>query len=131
MPSLISNAGFGMYFVAALEKSMKPPVIAIRRPSQFHAKRARESSEAVRRFDPMPTRRRSRVRFVPIQRDKPVQYSSKESGRAEVYVRPFDPSSPTGTPPGGGKWQVSTQGGVSPRWNSNGKELFYVAPDYT
>jgi hypothetical protein len=34
-----------------------------------------------------------------------------------------------GSPPGGGKWQVSTEGGVSPRRNGNGKELFYVAPD--
>jgi len=60
-----------------------------------------------------------------------VAYSSNESGRYEIYVRPFDPNSPTGTPPGGGKWQVSTEGGVSPRWNSNGKELFYVALDGT
>ena len=60
-----------------------------------------------------------------------VAYSSAESGRFEVYVRPFDPNSPTGTPPGGGKWQVSTQGGLSPRWNRNGKELLYVALDGT
>jgi Tol biopolymer transport system component len=60
-----------------------------------------------------------------------VAYSSNESGRYEIYVRPFDPNSPTGIPPGGGKWQVSTQGGLSPRWNSDGKELFYVAPDGT
>jgi WD40 repeat protein len=60
-----------------------------------------------------------------------VAYSSNESGRWEIYVRPFDPTSPTGIPPGSGKWQVSTQGGVSARWNSNGKELFYVALDGT
>jgi eukaryotic-like serine/threonine-protein kinase len=60
-----------------------------------------------------------------------VAYSSSESGRYEIYVRPFDPNSPTGTPSVGGKWQVSTQGGMSARWNSNGKELFYIAPDST
>jgi len=60
-----------------------------------------------------------------------VAYNSEESGRQEIYVRPFDPNSPTGTPPGGGKWQVSTQGGMSPRWNSSGTELFYVALDGT
>ena len=60
-----------------------------------------------------------------------VAYSSMESGAYEVYVRPFDPGSPTGTPPEGGKWQVSTQGGFSPRWNGNGKELFYVRSDGT
>jgi eukaryotic-like serine/threonine-protein kinase len=58
-----------------------------------------------------------------------VAYSSNESGRYEIYVRPFDSNSPTGTPRGGGKWQVSTQGGMSARWNSNGRELFYLAPD--
>jgi len=73
------------------------------------------------------------LRFSPGPQGRPlwVAYSSKESGRWEIYVRPFDPNSPTGIPPGGGKWQVSTEGGMSPRWNNNGKELFYVAPDGT
>ena len=72
-------------------------------------------------------------RFSPGPNGRPlwVAYSSHESGRWEIYVRPFDPNSPTGTPPGGGKWQVSTQGGLTPRWNGNGKELFYVALDGT
>jgi Tol biopolymer transport system component len=70
-------------------------------------------------------------RFSPGAEGRPlwVAYSSNESGRFEIYVRPFDPNSPTGIPPGGGKWQVSTQGGLSPRWNSNGRELFFVTPD--
>jgi hypothetical protein len=50
-----------------------------------------------------------------------VVYQSNESGRYEIYVVPF--------PPGGGKWQVSTGGGIAPRWSRNGKELFFVAPD--
>jgi eukaryotic-like serine/threonine-protein kinase len=72
-------------------------------------------------------------RFSPGPQGRPlwVAYSSNESGRYETYVRPFDPNSPTGIPPGGGKWQVSTGGGFSPRWNSDGKELLYVAPDGT
>jgi hypothetical protein len=72
-------------------------------------------------------------RFSPGSHGRPlwVAYSSNESGRFEIYMRPFDPKSPTGIPPGGGKWQVSKEGGVSPRWNSDGKELFYVAPDGT
>jgi Tol biopolymer transport system component len=60
-----------------------------------------------------------------------VAYSSNESGRSEIYVRPFDSSSPTGTPPSGAKWQVSAEGGISPRWNKSGKELFYMALDGT
>jgi hypothetical protein len=28
-----------------------------------------------------------------------------------------------------GKWQISKGGGSRPRWNRNGKELFYLATD--
>ncbi len=47
-----------------------------------------------------------------------LAYVSDESGREEVYVRPF--------PEGSGKWQVSVNGGVQPRWRHDGRELFYV-----
>ena len=47
-----------------------------------------------------------------------VAYLSDESGRFEIYVRPF--------PQGGGKWQVSANGGNSQRWSKDGGELFYV-----
>lgn len=50
-----------------------------------------------------------------------VAYTSDEAGRYEIYVRPF--------PGPGGKWQVSTGGGIYPRWRRDGRELFYVAPD--
>jgi Tol biopolymer transport system component len=50
-----------------------------------------------------------------------VAYHSNESGRFETYVVPF--------PTGGGKWQISTAGGISPRWRRDGKELFFIAPD--
>jgi Tol biopolymer transport system component len=52
-----------------------------------------------------------------------VVYHSNESGRFEIYVVPF--------PSGGGKWQVSTNGGISPRWRRDGKELFFLAPNGT
>jgi dipeptidyl aminopeptidase/acylaminoacyl peptidase len=51
-----------------------------------------------------------------------VAYQSNESGRDEIYVRPF--------PGPGGQWQVSTQGGSMPRWRADGKELYYLAPDF-
>jgi Tol biopolymer transport system component len=44
-------------------------------------------------------------------------YVSDESGRPEVYVQPY--------PGPGGKYQISTDGGLEPRWNPNGRELFY------
>jgi Tol biopolymer transport system component len=53
-----------------------------------------------------------------------IAWVSAESGRNEVYVRPF--------PPGDGRsgqWQVSTTGGGMPRWRADGKELFYIAAD--
>jgi serine/threonine-protein kinase len=46
-----------------------------------------------------------------------VAYRSDESGRSEIYVRPY--------PGPGGKWQVSTDGGAEPVWNPRGPELFY------
>ncbi len=51
-----------------------------------------------------------------------VAYTSSESGRTEVYVRPF--------PAAAGKWQVSNAGGEQPRWRGDGKELFYLAADH-
>jgi serine/threonine-protein kinase len=50
-----------------------------------------------------------------------LAYVSDESGRNEVYVRPFPASS--------GKWQISTDGGGEPQWARNGRELFYRAGD--
>ena len=50
-----------------------------------------------------------------------LAYVSNESGRPEVYIAPF--------PGPGGKWQVSTAGGILPRWRRDGRELFYVALD--
>jgi len=46
-----------------------------------------------------------------------IAYVSDESGRDEVYVQPF--------PGPGGKWPVSTDGGVEPQWSPDARELFY------
>jgi len=32
-------------------------------------------------------------------------------------------------PATGGRWQVSTKGGVQPQWRSDGEELYFIAPD--
>jgi dipeptidyl aminopeptidase/acylaminoacyl peptidase len=48
-----------------------------------------------------------------------LAYSSEESGRAEVYVRPFPDTKAS-------KRQVSVAGGASPRWSRDGRELFFV-----
>ena len=50
-----------------------------------------------------------------------LAYTSDESGRSEIYVRPF--------PGPGGKWQVSTDGGTEPVWARSGRELFFRSGD--
>jgi Tol biopolymer transport system component len=51
-----------------------------------------------------------------------LAYESNESGRGEIYVRPFPDVR-------AGLWQISTEGGVHPAWAPSGRELFFVAPD--
>ncbi len=51
-----------------------------------------------------------------------IAYSSDESGRSQVYVRPF--------PGPGGKWQVSNSGGQLPIWSPNKRELFFQSLDH-
>jgi eukaryotic-like serine/threonine-protein kinase len=62
-----------------------------------------------------------------------VAYVSRESGREEVYIVPFDGNQVSNTAPFEQvaitkRWQVSANGGAFPRWRRDGKELFYVAP---
>jgi hypothetical protein len=56
-----------------------------------------------------------------------VAYESNESGRPEIYVRPFAETASGNA--AGGQVQVSTSGGIAPRWRSDGGELYYIAPD--
>jgi eukaryotic-like serine/threonine-protein kinase len=48
-----------------------------------------------------------------------LAYESDETGRLEVYIRPF-PNTESG------KWQVSENGGQAPLWAHSGRELFFV-----
>lgn len=50
-----------------------------------------------------------------------VAYQSNESGRDQVYVRPFPRVND-------GVWTVTTGGGTRPAWAKNGRELFYLDP---
>jgi serine/threonine protein kinase len=47
-----------------------------------------------------------------------MAYTSNESGKNEIYVRPFPDVE-------GGRQKVSTDGGDSALWSRNGRELFY------
>ena len=50
-----------------------------------------------------------------------LAYHSNESGIYEVYVRPF--------PGPGGRWQISTSGGIRPVWSRDGRELLFLSLD--
>ena len=47
-----------------------------------------------------------------------IAYESNQTGEFEIYVQPFPDVD-------GGRWQISNQGGVWPKWHSNGQELFF------
>jgi eukaryotic-like serine/threonine-protein kinase len=53
-----------------------------------------------------------------------IAYSSNESGKSEVSVRPFDRA--TGS--AGNPVIVTSGGGGTPLWSGDGKELFYISP---
>jgi dipeptidyl aminopeptidase/acylaminoacyl peptidase len=56
------------------------------------------------------------ARFSPDGRF--IAYSSDESSSLQIYVGTF--------PPGGGKWQISANGGTRPVWRADGRELYYI-----
>lgn len=47
-----------------------------------------------------------------------IAYASNETGRFEIYVRPFPDVD-------AGRWQISTRGGSRPRWTRDGREIFF------
>ena len=49
-----------------------------------------------------------------------LAYQLQESGRHEIYVRPFPNVDD-------GRWPISTGGGTRPLWAPDGDELFYLA----
>lgn len=50
-----------------------------------------------------------------------VAYHAVDENTPHVYVVPF--------PPTGERWQLSTRGGVQPRWRGDGRELYYLDTD--
>jgi eukaryotic-like serine/threonine-protein kinase len=47
-----------------------------------------------------------------------MAYTSDESGKEEIYVRPFPDVN-------AGRWQISTSGGNNALWSRDGREIFY------
>ena len=53
-----------------------------------------------------------------------IAYHSDETGRPEVFVRPFPNTNSA-------KEQISSDGGRAPLWSRDGRELFYLRADNT
>jgi len=51
-----------------------------------------------------------------------VAYTTNESGMFQIVIQTFPD-------PNGGKWQISADGGVEPKWRRDGRELYYLALD--
>jgi Tol biopolymer transport system component len=51
-----------------------------------------------------------------------VAYATNDSGMYQIVVQSFpDPNQ--------GRWQITAQGGVEPKWRRDGRELYYLALD--
>jgi len=74
---------------------------ADRRPTEFHSTPFREVESS----------------FSPD--GKFLTYTSYESGHGEIFAHSLAP--------GGGRWQISTHGGVESHWRADGKEIFYIS----
>jgi Tol biopolymer transport system component len=73
----------------------------------------------------------SEARFLPDSRW--FAYISDESGRNEIYVRRFDPLSPSRSSEASTPYTVISRGNVAAMlgWRDDGLELWYVTPDLT
>jgi eukaryotic-like serine/threonine-protein kinase len=51
-----------------------------------------------------------------------IAYTTNDSGMYQIVVQSFPD-------PNGGKWQITAQGGIEPKWRHDGRELYYLALD--
>jgi eukaryotic-like serine/threonine-protein kinase len=51
-----------------------------------------------------------------------VAYECDKTGQNEIYVQSY--------PPSGSESKISGSGGIQPKWRSDGKEIYYLSPDF-
>jgi Tol biopolymer transport system component len=107
----------GQWFPAAFEPSGRGLV--------FHGIAAQQAKGEIGRLSIVPREATQKVLASTFHNYDPslspdgrwMAYMSDESGRFEIYVRPY--------PGHGGRWQVSLDGGTEPVWSPTGTEIFY------
>jgi Tol biopolymer transport system component len=97
-------SGGGLYALPVNATGERKPIEAFRSPSQLQGPRLSPDS-----------------RFA--------AYTSNQSGKIEVYVRPFDPAAAAQAAPAAGPWQISDGAQGMVFWRRDGKELYYLAAD--
>ena len=76
------------------------------------------SLEAERPSEPLVVAERTQTWGAISPDGRWLAYASNETGNPEIYVRPFPNVND-------GRWMISSNGGVLPRWGPDGPELFY------
>lgn len=77
---------------------------------------------ATGKMEPFLTQSYNEFRGALSPNGRYLAYETDETGRPEVYIRELSPV--------GGKWQVSANRGRVPHWRADGRELYYITPDY-
>ncbi len=62
--------------------------------------------------------------------DRFISYVSNETGKTELYIRPFNSTAAPGAAPSAGPWKISEQGAQGMAfWRRDGKEITFLGPD--
>ena len=134
--TFVSNTGDGLHLVWQVADGSQPPERLTTSPhpghggiwspdGNHHAFVRDPHSIWVLSMEPEPTLRPFvETRFNQVHPafspdGRWLAYTSNETGRREVYVRPF--------PGGEGRHVISTDGGQAPTWSADGRQLFYLA----
>jgi len=56
-----------------------------------------------------------------------IAYQSNESGKDQIYVIPFNSNNIEAN--ASGKWQISVDNGLNPKWMNNGKSVYFFTTD--
>jgi serine/threonine-protein kinase len=74
------------------------------------------------RIEPLLTSPASEMNVMPSPDGRWITYSSDESGRVEIYVRPFPDVNRA-------QYRVSPDGGSKPLWSHDGREIFFISAE--